>query len=79
MRADEENRTPNLLITSELLCRLSYVGLAIGYYTRRQRTVKCPDNLLLYHLPAALDDSLVDGQGRCGRLRPGEAAGLRQP
>ena len=39
-RADEENRTPNLLITSELLCRLSYVGLADGYYTKGGKAVK---------------------------------------
>jgi hypothetical protein len=26
IRAREENRTPDLLITSELLCRLSYPG-----------------------------------------------------
>ena len=40
-RADEENRTPNLLITSELLCRLSYVGLADGNYSRGINAVKC--------------------------------------
>ena len=26
-RADEGNRTPNLLITNQLLCQLSYVSL----------------------------------------------------
>ncbi len=29
-RADEGNRTPNLLITNQLLCQLSYVSLNPG-------------------------------------------------
>ena len=36
--AREENRTPDLLITSELLCRLSYPGMGEQPYpTMRQR------------------------------------------
>jgi hypothetical protein len=37
-RAREENRTPDLLITSELLCRLSYPG-GLGQHSAADQTI----------------------------------------
>jgi hypothetical protein len=40
-RADEGNRTPNLLITNQLLCQLSYVSLTRSKRQTSRPNIKC--------------------------------------
>jgi hypothetical protein len=39
--ADEGNRTPNLLITNQLLCQLSYVSLTRSKRQTSRPNIKC--------------------------------------
>ena len=45
-QADEGNRTPNLLITNQLLCQLSYVSLTRSKRQTSRSNIKCVLSLL---------------------------------
>ena len=37
-KADDRTRTDNLLITNQLLCQLSHIGILNNYYTKKEWT-----------------------------------------